>query len=264
MRHLSQRETRQAVSVPPEELRVATFNIHHAAPARGVLRPRRVAATVASWAADVVAIQEVDRRNLRCWMQNVPGIFERSTDSIALFGPARKFLGGTYGNVLLVPDSVDRHEVYALPVGKGREPRCAILADIDWGGIDLTVAGTHLQAVKGWERKAPEAAAQLRVLLNEVCGRRPHSLVMGDMNLRPEFAISIFQEFGFTVARTGPTFSAQDPKIRIDWIAMRGFEPTWIEVPVVDLSDHLPIVADLVPTASLASAAPALASNPEN
>lgn len=243
---MSRRETRQAVVVTTEELRVATFNIHHAAPAKGILRPRRVAATVASWGADVVALQEVDRRNLRCWMQNVPAIFGRSTDGIALFGAARRFLGGTYGNVLLVPDSVDRHEVLALPVGKGREPRCAIVADIEWQGIDVTVAATHLQNVKRWERQAPEAVSQLRVLLHHVVARREHSIVLGDLNLRPEFAIPVFQEFGFTVARTGPTFSARDPKIRIDWIAMRGFEPTWIDVPVLDLSDHLPIVAGLV------------------
>lgn len=215
-----------------------------------MLRPRRVAATVASWEADIVAIQEVDRRNLRCWLQDVPAIFERTTDRRAIFGPARRFLGGTYGNVLLVPDTVDRCEVYRLPGTEGREPRCAILADIDWGGIDVTVAGTHLQVVKGWERQAPEAAAQLRVLLNKVAGRRSHSIVMGDMNLRPEVAIPIFQDFGFTVARTGPTFSARNPKIRIDWVAMRGFEPTWIDVPVLDLSDHLPILAGLVPRAA--------------
>lgn len=179
-------------------------------------------------------------------MQDVPAIFGRSTDAIAIFGAARRFLGGTYGNVLLVPDTVDHHEVLPLPFGKGREPRCAIVADIDWKGRDVTVAATHLQNVRSWERQAPEAVSQLRVLLRHVAGRRPHSVVLGDMNLRPEFAIPIFQEFGFTVARTGPTFSARDPKIRIDWIAMRGFEPTWIDVPMLGLSDHLPILAGLV------------------
>lgn len=238
-------------------LRVATFNIHHGAP-QGAQRARLRAteSTVASFGADVVALQEVDVRSARTYFQNQANRLAKIDRLVPLFLPTRPILGGRYGIAVLTRRAVSEYWFLPLPVGVGREPRAAILfryplaepsgVEAVEAPVTASIATTHLQVVRASEYHRSEAASQLHVVLsslNELPGPR---IVLGDFNLVPEVTEPILREHGFTPALTGNTFPARVPKKRIDWIATDSMRFDSVEVPDVRTSDHRPIVADLV------------------
>ena len=80
-------------------MRVATYNLRHGAPARRPAANRAMARSVASLGADVVALQEVDRRVVRSWFADQAGLAARRSGTVAHFAAARPFgPGGRYGN----------------------------------------------------------------------------------------------------------------------------------------------------------------------
>jgi endonuclease/exonuclease/phosphatase family metal-dependent hydrolase len=130
--------------------------------------------------------------------------------------------------------------VVKLPRPSGGEPRVAIVARVDVGGIGLSVGATHLSFRKG------EGAAQLAVLLDALAARDGPRLLMGDLNIGPDLVVPAVTAAGYTVAPTEATFPASAPRTRIDFVAVSGLEIVGASTPTVGTSDHLPIVADLL------------------
>ena len=87
--------------------------------------------------------------------------------------------------------------------------------------------------------------AQLDQLLGELAHWPTPWILMGDLNLRDDEVLPRFAAAGLEAVQSAPTFPAHDPKVRIDWIGVRGFTVGAVEVPTVQASDHLPLVAEL-------------------
>jgi endonuclease/exonuclease/phosphatase family metal-dependent hydrolase len=221
-------------------MRLATYNIRHGAPAGRLATNRSMARSVAGLRADVVALQEVDRRVVRSYFVDQAGMAARRSGMVAHFAAARPFgPGGSYGNALLVRGRTLRTTTLRLP-GSG-EPRVALFAQVVITDSLLTVCATHLQnRVRGGPSTAPE---QLEALLDELSGWPEPWCVMGDLNLRGDTVRPILGGAGLTIVGSGPTFPAAAPRICIDWIATRGLGPGTAEVPDLRTSDHRPVVA---------------------
>lgn len=221
-------------------MRVATYNLRHGAPARRPAANRAMARSVASLGADVVALQEVDRRVVRSWFADQAGLAARRSGTVAHFAAARPFgPGGRYGNALLVRGRTLRTSTLRLP-GSG-EPRVALFARVVVADAELTVVSTHLQNRTGG--RPSEAPAQLAALLDELTDWPRPWCVMGDLNLRADTVLPILEEAGLTAVRSGPTFPATAPRVRIDWIATQGLGDGEAVVPDLRTSDHRPVVA---------------------
>lgn len=201
-----------------------------------------MAAAVASLRADVVALQEVDRRTVRTWFVDQPALAGRRSGARALFGAARGFgPGGRYGNALLVRGRILDHEVHRL--GGPGEPRVALFARVAVRGVELTAVSTHLQNRRGDEPSS--APAQLEELLG-VLSRWPEPwALMGDLNLRADTVVPILGRAGLSPVDSSPTYPSDQPRIRIDWIATRGLGDATARVVDLRSSDHRPVVADL-------------------
>jgi endonuclease/exonuclease/phosphatase family metal-dependent hydrolase len=221
-------------------MRVATYNIRHGAAAGRWADHRAMARSVAGLRADLIALQEVDRRVVRSWFVDQAAFAGRASGTRAHFAAARPFgPGGRYGNALLVRGDTVRTRVLALP-GRG-EPRVALVALVVAGGRELTVVSTHLQ---NRPRGAPvEAPDQLRAVLQELTRWPEPWCLMGDLNLRADTVEPLLGEAGLTPVHSGPTFPASAPRVRIDWIATRGLGDGASEVPELTTSDHRPLVA---------------------
>jgi endonuclease/exonuclease/phosphatase family metal-dependent hydrolase len=227
-------------------VRLATFNTRHGAPPGRWAQPRRMAAAVASLRADVVALQEVDRRTVRTWFVDQAAVAARRSGTVALFGAARGFgPGGQYGNALLVRGRVLDHTVHRL--GGPGEPRVALLARVVVRDVELTVVSTHLQNRRG--DRVSIAPDQLEELVAVLADRPEPWALMGDLNLRADTVEPILGRAGLTPLHSAATYPSHAPRIRIDWIATRGLDDATTWVPDLRSSDHRPVVADLAATA---------------
>jgi endonuclease/exonuclease/phosphatase family metal-dependent hydrolase len=228
-------------------VRIVTFNIKHGRTGPGRVDLPGLARTCTAFGADVLALQEVDRRARRSGFSDQVALIARATGLSATFGEAaRRGPFRRYGNALFGRGTFTDVEVVPLPRPEGGEPRVAILASLEVDGAlppgrQLSVAATHLSFRKG------EGPVQLAALL-EALGRRPlPRVLLGDLNLGPEVVEPAVAAAGYELAPTPPTFPAEHPRLRIDYVAVAGLTVTTAAVPEVDVSDHRPVIADVRP-----------------
>lgn len=223
-------------------MRVVTYNIRHGAPPGRWCDHSGLRRSLQSLSADIVALQEVDHRVFRSWFRDQTTLAARATGMRGHFATARSLgPGGRYGNAVLVRGVVQRCETIALDsVG---EPRVALVADVRFGDTPLTVISTHLQNRR--PGRVEEAPRQLAQLLADAAGRTGPLVLCGDLNLRAPTVEPMLADAGMTAVVSGPTFPSDRPRIRIDWIAVRGLEIVRSGVPDLRSSDHRPVVATL-------------------
>ncbi len=231
-------------------LRVATFNtlngqVHrgkHKHYFKGPIRVNDLVESVCQFDADIVGLQEVDRRTVRTRFANAVKRVARRTGHFATFRPSRRhWLIGLFGNSLVTRQRHHNVQVVKLRRLHWREQkRTALFATVEHNGVPVRVATTHLSS------RRDESAIQLPQIFDEMTRHRGPALIFGDMNLRPHEALPVFESAGWTVVETGPTWPSWDPSLRIDYIAVREMQPVTARVQKCKVSDHCAIVAELV------------------
>jgi endonuclease/exonuclease/phosphatase family metal-dependent hydrolase len=229
-------------------MRLATLNIRHGAPSRGWRGdPDRVAAACAALAADVLALQEVDRGIPRSGRADLAKVAADAAGMEVVFAQTMAFRGGQYGNALLVRGEIEDVEVVRLPGGYRfwvrREPRNAIVATArlaDHDDVALSVAATHLSTQR-WASRG-----QLSEVARALTARPEPHVLMGDLNRtngevagHPATRLIDFVDGG------EPTFPAVKPVLRIDHIAVNGLTVEAVNAVRFPVSDHLALVADV-------------------
>ena len=124
-------------------MKVASYNIHKCRGVDGATRPDRIIGVVRELGADVIALQEVDRRFGRRAGLLDPSAIERETGMQLLVQSDVSHRHGWHGNALLVrgePKSYRRSRL-KLP---GGEPRGAVVAELDLGEGEFRVIAAHL------------------------------------------------------------------------------------------------------------------------
>ncbi|MEZ5752027.1 MAG: endonuclease/exonuclease/phosphatase family protein [Paracoccaceae bacterium] len=156
-------------------LTVGSYNIHKAIGADRRRDPHRVIAVIRELGADLLALQEVDRRfGTRRGVLDLAAL-EAETGLTPLTLQDRKgaLAHGWHGNLVLARGAlVESVSLLDLP---GLEPRGAIIADLRFGDQPLRVIAAHLGLLKG------SRLTQTRRLAAEVSPEMP-TLMMGDLN----------------------------------------------------------------------------------
>jgi len=216
-------------------VRVVTWNIRHGRPRRGFTSNRKLAATIAELDADVLAVQEVDRRVIRSWFADQPALAADATRASASdYAPARRLaITGSDGVALCIRGDATFRRLH-LPHRWG-QARVALLGTT----ADATCVTTHLQ------NHADEARYQLDWLLEELAPLPRPCILLCDLNLRPEDVEDRLRAAGFELAGGGPTEPAWVPRQRIDHIAVDGIAIGAISTIDPPVSDHRPLVAQL-------------------
>lgn len=227
-------------------IRVASYNIRKAIGTDRRRRPERTIEVLNELAADVVALQEADRR-FGSRASAIPfHLLEEHSDYLPVALDARAGSIGFHGNALLVRRGIEVAESGLLHL-PSLEPRGAVLADLVVRGLELRVVGMHLDLSGLWRRR--QAHAILAHL--EARPGSPATVLMGDLN---EWSArgGCLRDFGahHHFADCGRSFHARRPIAQLDRIM---FTPD-LELVASGAhhsptarraSDHLPIWADL-------------------
>jgi endonuclease/exonuclease/phosphatase family metal-dependent hydrolase len=226
-------------------MRVVSYNIRKAIGLDRRRKPERILEVLAEIDADVVALQEADRR----FGQRISALPHHLIDDHGLYRTvplSTHPLGiGWHGNALLVKSHVEILDctVIHLP---SIEPRGAVVADLRANGIDFRVVGLHLDLSGLWRRR--QSAAILHHVATQT--RQLPTILMGDTNEWTRGGC--LRDFGqhHEIAPTGPSFHARKPIARLDRIFISaGLAVVDAGVHLTPVSriasDHLPIWADL-------------------
>ena len=227
-------------------IRVASYNIRKGIGTDRRRNPERILAVLREIDADVIALQEADRRFGARQAVLSPHLLDEHSDWQPVNFGVRAGSMGWHGNVLLVRKAarVLGCEVIHLPA---LEPRGAVMAEVALRGATLRVVGMHLDLSGLWRRR------QAATILSHVqsCTHRHPTVMMGDLNEWTR-ASGCLRDFchGFAFAETGPSFHARRPIGRLDRIMTSpgiGVHAAGVhQSPSArTASDHLPIWADL-------------------
>jgi endonuclease/exonuclease/phosphatase family metal-dependent hydrolase len=236
--------------------RILTYNVRRCLGTDGRLSPSRIAEVIASCAPDVIALQELDVGRARSGgVDQAEAIARELGIQNFHFHPALRVLEEEYGDAILTTRPSKLVKAAALPGLPGQEPRGALWASVQIGGVQVQVINTHL----GLRRK--ERLAQVDALLGPEwlahASCREPVVLLGDFNASPrsrayQRMIAHLQD-AQTVSRLHrprPTFPTRLPLLRIDHVFVsRTIEVVRAEVVRTPLariaSDHLPLLVEL-------------------
>jgi endonuclease/exonuclease/phosphatase family metal-dependent hydrolase len=228
------------------ELKLASYNIHKAIGADLRRDPERIMRVLHEVGADIVALQEVDRRFGRRASVLPRLLVEEHGWQVAPLAMRADSLGW-HGNAILVRRGIEilAAEPVHLPT---IEPRGAVRAELAAGGKRLRVIGVHLD-LSGLRRRH-----QIRSILGELetCEPACPAAVLGDFNEWSPRGGS-FNSFGsrWHAIAPGRSFPSRRPLAPLDRIVLsRGWHCAAHGVHHSALataaSDHLPVWASVM------------------
>ncbi|MEX0970267.1 MAG: endonuclease/exonuclease/phosphatase family protein [Paracoccaceae bacterium] len=225
--------------------RIASYNIRKSIGLDYRRDPSRVLGVVNSLGADIVALQEVDRR-FGTRKSSIPArLLEGETDYFALDVATRDGSIGWHGNAILLRrgTTVTRVSRVDLP---GLEPRGAVSADLDLATGPLRVVGVHL-GLRSRDRRAQSAALAAHL---EDLPKMP-AIVLGDFNEWSQRGRNLTALHNLLdMHLPGRSYPTQRPVAQLDRIVHS--RDLRVENSAVHhcksaarASDHLPIWADM-------------------
>jgi len=227
-------------------IRVASYNMRKAIGTDRRRRPERTLEVLRELDADVIALQEADRR-FGTRASAIPlNMIDEHSDYKPVAFDARDGSLGWHGNALLVRKNVDvlHKELLHLP---SLEPRGAVMADISLNGEALRVIGMHLDLSGLWRRQ------QAHFILHHLQTREGAmpAVLMGDLN---EWSVrgGCLRDFGhhLAFADCGRSFHVRRPVARLDRIMVTpglGIDECGVHHSAAarKASDHYPVWAKL-------------------
>jgi endonuclease/exonuclease/phosphatase family metal-dependent hydrolase len=233
----------------PAMILVASYNMRKAIGTDRRRRPARTLDVLNEIGADVIALQEADRRFGARTSALPLHMIEEHSDYKPVPLDTRSGSIGWHGNALLVRKSVEviDKELVHIP---SLEPRGAVLADLKLDGVELRVLGMHLDLSGLWRRRQAHAI----IAHLEKRPGNPPTVLMGDLN---EWSASggCLRDFAHhhRFADCGRSFHARQPIAQLDRIMVsEGLEivesGAHQSATARKASDHLPIWAKLRPS----------------
>lgn len=224
-------------------LRIASYNLQKCVGLDLRRRPDRSLQVINALGAQVVVLQEADKRLPPRPAALPHEMAEADGWQVAHFGEPGGSLGW-HGNAMLLGAGVSMHESTHL-VLPGLEPRGAILADLETPFGPLRVIGVHLGLIRRY--RLLQLAAITRHL--RTLPKMP-TVLAGDFNeWGPTRALDTVTP-GLEILAKRPSFPAPRPVAALDRFAISTqlharAHGTYNSSPARVASDHLPVWVDL-------------------
>lgn len=225
-------------------LRIVSYNIRKAVGVDGKRAPERILDVINQLDADVVLLQEADKRLGERPPALPHKLIETGSDfSIAPVGKNGLSLGW-HGNAMLLRKGLQANKIRQLDL-PGLEPRGAIVSEITSDAGAFTVVGVHLALLRPWRRR------QIQTIVDNLDdAEMARSVIAGDFNEWSEIGGLDAIADSHDILAPGKSFRSNLPLAALDRIALGGSVET-VKVGLGDTplarisSDHLPIWADL-------------------
>lgn len=227
-------------------IKVATYNIRKAVGLDQRRNPSRILSVLNEIDADIITLQEVDRR-FGARVSALPiAMIEAETPWVPVPLHFRPQAIGWHGNAILVRRGIEVRAAEPIDMPT-LEPRGAVMAELSVGGHALRVIGVHLDLSGLWRRK------QIKALLAAIDAspRFMPTVMMGDFNQWSDSgALSELAFHHHRLVQTPKSFHSARPVARLDRIVVSHD----IKVSAADChasalskqaSDHLPLWADI-------------------
>ena len=233
------------------DVRVMSYNIHHAAGVDGKLDVDRIAKVIASAKPDVVALQEVDQNCNRTGNVDQAAEIAGKLGFEFVFGQSIELPGGGYGNAILSRWKIKDSQVLQLPNPDQGEQRTVLQVTIEESETKGTfrVLATHFDHRRPKQTRT-ESAEFVRKHVLDHSPMMP-TILTGDLNA--EWSSSdltpLHPAFQPTSKEAQPTVPVSEPARQIDFVAYRPSHH-WTTTSSTILneavaSDHRAIVAEL-------------------
>lgn len=227
-----------------QSLRLASYNVRKAIGLDRRRNPSRILEVISSLDADIVALQEADKRlGQRVSPFDVNQIVERTGLVPADLGGNKVSLGW-HGNALLVhPDiTISSIKLLSLP---GLEPRGAISASLQLKYSSVRIMATHLGLTRRSRQK------QCDLIHHEInASNDSHSIILGDFNEWRSVGSLEALTRSHHILSPGHSFHASRPFVKLDRFALsKGLKVQNTGIKLSRLSkiasDHLPVWVDI-------------------
>ena len=228
-------------------IKVASYNIRKGVGTDRLRRPERILDVLNEIDADVIALQEADKRFGAKEAALPPELIARCTPYEHVPLSPRDGGLGWHGNAILVRRGMEvtAHAQVDLPT---LEPRGAVIVDLKVEKAPIRIVGMHLD-LSGLQRRR-----QARAIMDAIDARDDMPVIlMGDLNEWTRTG-GCLRDFAhrYRMAQTGPSFHARRPMARLDRImvgdglkvAQSGVHHS---IKTRHASDHLPIWAVVEP-----------------
>jgi endonuclease/exonuclease/phosphatase family metal-dependent hydrolase len=235
-------------------LRVITYNLRKGKGANGrsQIEMAELGAALVDQQADLVLCQEVFHCARKERSQT--GHLSEALGLRGFYGPNKHRDVGHHGNSTFSRLSAERFINHDISTNR-IERRGALYVRFSLGDQPLHVLNVHL-GLSGGQRRAQMAA--IEGILEELCGKHEPVLMAGDFNdWRHDLEPFVVSKLGFENALAGkghvpvPTWHARRPLLSLDRIYVRNLKPKVAGRldggRFHELSDHLPLIAELEP-----------------
>ena len=232
-------------------MKVMTFNIQHCLD----YKRRKIdfdlfAAKIKEYGADFCGLNEVRNKGFIVGYTNQTEKLSEKTGLYGYFGEAIKVKGlAPYGNAVLSKTPLKEIETIKIPDPEKKnekecyESRCVIKAILEEEGKEIMFLVTHMGLAKGERINAVKTIC-------EIADNTDLPIVlMGDFNAEPdeETLKPLYERFTDTLKGSDVrTFPSDSPEIKIDYIFYRGVECENTKVINEVVSDHLPIITEVI------------------
>lgn len=228
-------------------LKVASYNIHKGIGLDRRRDPQRVLDVLHEIDADVVALQEADRRFFERRAVIEPSLLAgEGCDFCHVSFDMRPKSIGWHGNAILVKKALSIRHAEPLYLD-ALEPRGAVLAEVNTPVGPVRVVGMHLDLTGLYRQRQ---VAHLAEMLLERSKPMP-TIIMGDTNeWRSTGGTFALLPERLSLVRCGPSFHTRRPRLELDRIIVSDhLEPVdsgvHVSATAKRASDHLPVWAVL-------------------
>lgn len=194
------------------EIKVASYNIRKAIGTDLTRRPLRILNVLEEIDADIVVLQEADRRFGKRQSALPAFQVEAHSDYFPVPLDVQRDSIGWHGNAILVRKTitVEHHDIIHIPY---IEPRGVVMATLGIGGKLLSIFGMHLDLSGLWRTRQANVIADL--------AKEQHhpTILTGDLNewRRNAGCLKVFSK-DFCVLDCGRSFHSNRPVARLDRI----------------------------------------------